>query len=71
MRTDTASKSTAPKMYPNSTNLFSDMRAAFSVTAHVEFGGSYHLPADPSVTDKDRVRMTIHDIWKATGYRFT
>jgi len=29
------------------------------------------MPADPLVTDKERVDMTVHEIWKVTVYRFT
>ncbi|KAJ3745580.1 hypothetical protein DFH05DRAFT_1396638, partial [Lentinula detonsa] len=35
------------------------------------FGGEFTLPPDPMITDKERVRMMISDVWKATGYRFT
>ncbi|KAJ7774512.1 hypothetical protein DFH07DRAFT_865834 [Mycena maculata] len=37
---------------------------------HVEFRGTYQTPEDPLITDKERVQMTIYEIWKVMGYRF-
>ena len=37
---------------------------------HVFFSGCYSMPVDPLISDKERVKMTAHDIWKVTGYRF-
>ncbi|KAJ3978605.1 hypothetical protein F5890DRAFT_1385950, partial [Lentinula detonsa] len=56
--------------YPNAETLFKDLRAAIKHD-HTEFGGEFTLPPDPMITDKERVRMMISDVWKATGYRFT
>ncbi|KAK7439562.1 hypothetical protein VKT23_017491 [Stygiomarasmius scandens] len=33
------------------------------------FSGSYCLPADPLVSNKERVRMTAKEVWTATTYR--
>lgn len=47
------------------------LREAFKLDTHVEFFGKYTRPADPLVSDRERVQMTVQDIWKVTGYRFT
>ncbi|KAJ6546393.1 hypothetical protein DFH09DRAFT_927184, partial [Mycena vulgaris] len=50
---------------------FSALRHAFKTEKHVEFRGTYQTPEDPLVSDKERVEMTIYEIWKVTGYRFS
>lgn len=57
-------------MYASSEDLFRAIQKAFRDSAHVNFSGAYKLPEDPLISDRERVRMTIHDIWKITGYRF-
>ncbi|KAJ3710609.1 hypothetical protein DFJ43DRAFT_140516 [Lentinula guzmanii] len=52
--------------YPNAETLFKDLRAAIKHD-HTEFGGEFTLPPDPMITDKERARMMISDVWKATG----
>jgi hypothetical protein len=37
----------------------------------VNFCGSYMIEHDPLVSDRERVRMTVSEIWSATGYRLT
>jgi hypothetical protein len=37
----------------------------------VEFKGKVQMPADPFITEKERVRMAAVSVWKAIGYRFT
>jgi hypothetical protein len=61
----------APVMYINSRELFGALRKAFKEKKQVNFFGTYCLPEDPMVSDSERVRMTTHEIWKVTGYRFT
>ena len=60
-----------PTHYRDSQSLFEAIRAGFKKDKHVEFYGTYNMPADPLVTDKERVDMIVHEIWKVTGYRFT
>jgi hypothetical protein len=50
--------------------MFSALRTAFQTKKHVEFNATCQIPEDPLVTDKERVKITIYEIWKATGYRF-
>ncbi|KAK7005431.1 hypothetical protein R3P38DRAFT_2427601, partial [Favolaschia claudopus] len=50
--------------------LFQAIRGAFTGGKPVEFHGTCQIPEDPMVTDKERVKMTAHEIWKITGYRF-
>jgi hypothetical protein len=58
-------------VYKDSESLLKDLHTTFKSSDSVEFKGSYSQAVDPLVSDKERVKMTIHDIWKATGYRFT
>jgi hypothetical protein len=60
-----------PVIFEDSEALLNAIRKAFNSRESVEFEGSYVQTEDPLVSDKDRVRMTIHDVWKVTGYRFT
>jgi len=57
-------------MYADSRGLFDALRAAFK-GIQVNFFGAYKLPEDRLVNNSERVRMTIHDIWTVTDYRFT
>jgi len=56
--------------YKDSQSFFEAIEECFQNSAHVEFYGSYNLPRDPLVSDNERVKMAIHEIWKVTGYRF-
>ena len=53
-------------MYTSSKDLFCAIQKAFSDSTHVNFSATYKLPEDPLVSDRERVRMTIHNIWKCT-----
>ena len=64
-------KQQTPVVYANSHDLFDAIRRAFSNSRHIDFWGTYRVPEDQLVNDSERVRMTIHDIWTVTGYRFT
>jgi hypothetical protein len=57
-------------MFENNEVAMKHLRRVFSNTECVFFHGHYTIPVDPLITDKQRVQMTAHDIWKATGYRF-
>ncbi|KAF8182466.1 hypothetical protein K438DRAFT_1767385 [Mycena galopus ATCC 62051] len=46
------------------------IRAAFKADKHVQFHGTCQILEDPLVTDQERVKKTIYEIWKITGYRF-
>ena len=51
--------------------MFEAIRACFKGGQNIEFLGHYRQPEDPLVNDRERVEMTVHEIWKVTGYRFT
>jgi len=51
--------------------MFEAIRACFKSGQNVEFLGCYRQPEDPLVSDRERVEMAVHEIWKVTGYRFT
>ncbi|KAJ6596512.1 hypothetical protein B0H10DRAFT_2232513 [Mycena sp. CBHHK59/15] len=56
--------------FKDAQELFSALRNAFNKEKHVNFRGTYQIPEDALITDKERVQMTVHEIWKVTGYRF-
>jgi hypothetical protein len=58
-------------VYTDGHALLDALRKAFKNGKHINFNGAYTIPEDPLVTDKQRVCMTTHSIWKVTGYRFT
>lgn len=60
-----------PVAYKDSESLLKALRDTFRSETSVDFEGSYIRATDLLVSDKERVKMTIHDVWKATGYRFT
>ncbi|KAF8257921.1 hypothetical protein EI94DRAFT_1816526 [Lactarius quietus] len=51
--------------------LMTQLKKIFKTSDHIFFHGCYDVPADPSMSDKDHVKATAHEIWKVTGYRFT
>ena len=58
-------------MYKDSEALMKGLREAFNLNDHVDFFGAYTQPADPLVSDRKCVQMTVQDIWAVTGYHFT
>ena len=61
--------------YPDAESMFVALRNHFRTKEQanngVEFAGEYVTPADPLISDKERVDMVIRETWKTTGYRFT
>jgi len=57
-------------MFQDSEAMMKSLKNVFKTTEDVFFHGSYTIPVDPLVTDKEHVQITAHDLWKATGYRF-
>jgi hypothetical protein len=46
------------------------LKEVFETSERVFFCGSYDIPADPLISDKEHVRATAHEVWKVSGYRF-
>ena len=46
------------------------LKQTFKTSERIFFNGSYDLPADPLISDKEHVSATAHNIWKVSGYRF-
>ncbi|KAH9032961.1 hypothetical protein EDB85DRAFT_1890400 [Lactarius pseudohatsudake] len=65
------SKENTPIQFKDKNAIMKKLKNIFRSTDRVFFHGSYDLPADPLITNKAQVQATAHDIWKATGYRFT
>ena len=57
-------------IYKDSESILKELRSKFGCK-EVDFAGKYTLAANSMVSDRERVQMTIQDIWKITGYRFT
>jgi hypothetical protein len=57
--------------YQGREELLKALQQAFMQTAHVDFNGTFEVPAVESVGHKERIQSVANDIWKATGYRFT
>lgn len=51
--------------------LFDALRKVFQHSESVRFSGSYEVPADQLVADRERVVMMANEAWKVSGYRFT
>jgi len=60
----------APIKFEDNDALMEQLTRIFRTTEQVSFHGCYDTPVDPLVSDKDRVTVTAHNVWKATGYRF-
>ena len=56
--------------FKNSQKLFSALRKKCQGTSVVEFDGTFTMAEDPLVTDKERVQMLTHEVWKVTGLCF-
>ena len=63
-------KSNVPVIFQDSEAMMKSLKTVFKTTEHIFFHGNYTIPADPLVTEKERVQMTAHDLWEATGYCF-
>ncbi|KAJ7501402.1 hypothetical protein B0H11DRAFT_2373646 [Mycena galericulata] len=63
-------KGTKPTEYSDSHRMFCALRDAFDKDSDVNFPGSYTISDDPLVSDKERVQLTIREVWKVSGYRF-
>ena len=60
----------SPVKYVDSQGLFDALWDIFKHQKHIDFFGTYNLLEDPLVSDSERVRMTMHKVWKIVGYCF-
>ncbi|KAG7085883.1 hypothetical protein E1B28_003417 [Marasmius oreades] len=58
------------RRYANAEEMFTSLRKQ-SRQSEIDFHGEYTLPADPMVTNKERVQFTMREAWRITGFRFT
>ena len=58
------------KLYHDREELLRSLKSCFSEGPDVDFHGIYEL-SDAGITHKQRIQTVTHEIWKATGYRFT
>ena len=58
------------KSYHDREELLRSLKSSFSQGPDVDFHGTYEL-SDSGITHKQRIQTVTHEIWKATGYRFT
>jgi hypothetical protein len=57
-------------VFEDRNRLIEGLRESFKQGSNVHFAGSYRL-CDPVGNHKQRIQTMTHEIWKATGYRFT
>ncbi|KAF9460337.1 hypothetical protein BDZ94DRAFT_1266321 [Collybia nuda] len=65
-----ALKTTSLLSFADKNELIEALRECFKQSPDVDFAGSYRVH-DPGVSHKQRIQTMTHEIWKATGYRFT
>lgn len=59
-------------MYPDLQSVLDVLRMTLGpATQDVDFGANFVIENDPPVSDKDRVKALTHEIWRATGFRWT
>ena len=58
------------KSYHDREALLRSLKSSFSQGPDVDFHGTYES-SDSGITHKQRIQTVTHEIWKATGYRFT
>jgi len=64
-----SSRNQRPMMVASSFSLNS--RDAVNIAKTLHFTDlSFKLPEDPLVSDKERVQMMTHEVWKVTGFQF-
>ncbi|KAJ6483788.1 hypothetical protein C8R47DRAFT_1132093 [Mycena vitilis] len=66
-------KAKPPESFRSGADLLSALAKTCLEDPEVDFSGSYLIATNDADTlsDKQRVQRVAHDIWKATGYRFT
>lgn len=64
------STSKIPIVFTNREDLVNELRTSFQKTQHVDFAGCYKSN-DSGRDHKQCIQTITHEIWKATGYRFT
>ena len=50
--------------------MFCFLGTDFRTSNNIEFRGTYTVPNDPQVSDREHINMVAKEIWKVTGYRF-
>ena len=50
--------------------MFGSLQTDFKTSNNIEFRGTYTVPNDPLVSDREHINMIAKEIWKVTGYRF-
>ena len=61
-------KENVPAIFNDREMTMKHLKKVFKTTEHVFFNGTYDIPVDPLISDKEHVKMTAHDVWKVTGY---
>jgi hypothetical protein len=59
-----------PVKFKNNDEIMKQLKKVFKTSERVFFSGSYDIPADPLISDKEHVRVTAHEVWKVSGYHF-
>ncbi|KAI5989692.1 hypothetical protein EDD15DRAFT_2171139, partial [Pisolithus albus] len=56
--------------YETAQSLFMSLRGIAQTVTSIKFHGTYTLPVDPMMCEKDRVQSTALEVWRTTGYHF-
>ena len=59
-----------PVIFNDKKAMLAHLKRVFETSDRIFFHASYDLPADPLTTKRDLIKITAHEIWKVTGYRF-
>ncbi|KIK58060.1 hypothetical protein GYMLUDRAFT_75117 [Collybiopsis luxurians FD-317 M1] len=60
-----------PEHYDSGPSMMEALGKCFKAPSNNTFLGTYHAMNTPEISDKHRIQLVIHEIWKVTGYRFT
>ncbi|KAI0296958.1 hypothetical protein B0F90DRAFT_1743798 [Multifurca ochricompacta] len=50
--------------------MFGSLRTQLRTYHDLKFRGTFTVPNDSLVSDRERIDMIAKEIWKVTGYRF-
>jgi len=60
-----------PVVFPNSTDFLEAVKTAFRQLSTVDFDGCYEMAVDARVSDLERTKIIVEEIWMVSGYRWT
>ncbi|KAI6004988.1 hypothetical protein EDC04DRAFT_2908091 [Pisolithus marmoratus] len=58
------------EQYETAQSLFMSLREIAQKSSGIKFHGTYTIPVDPMMSEKDHVQSAALEVWRTTGYRF-